>query len=117
MAKRRSAEDMSGSTFADLYDIQEELNRQQTKPLGRPPKKIKRSPTTVHLTKEEKMMLNRLYLFMSEHLSINKSEIIGVAIEIMAELVSDRETENTMMAGVRSPEDIKTRLKNLVAQS
>jgi hypothetical protein len=29
-------------TFAQLYDVQEQLNRRNTKPLGRPPKKVQR---------------------------------------------------------------------------
>lgn len=111
MTKRRSAEDMSGSTFADLYDIQEELNRQQSKPLGRPKKKVKRNPTTIHLTKEEKLQLNRLHLILSEHLSLNKSEIVGIAIETLSEIISNNNDDGTPLNNARSIEDLKRRVR------
>lgn len=114
MAKRRNSEDMSGSTFADLYDIQEELNRQTAKPLGRPRKKVKRDPTTIYLTKTEKTILRRLDLLMGDHLSINRSEIVGIAIELLSEIIAEHDDDGTLLEGVRSPDDIKKRLKVLL---
>lgn len=110
MAKRRKSEDMSGSTFADLYDIQQELSRQTPKPLGRPRKKVQRKPTTIYLTKEENTMLGRLHLTMGEHLSLNRSEIVGIAIEILSEIMAGYDEERTLLEGARNPEEVKRRL-------
>lgn len=107
MAKRKNAEDMSGSTFADLYDIQKELDRQTTRPQGRPRKKVQRKPTTIHLTKEENMLLRRLHLTMGEHLSINKSEIVGVAVEALATIMES----DASFDSARSVEDVKRLIK------
>ena len=77
-------------TFAQLYDVQEELSRRNTKPLGRPPKKVQRKPTTVHLTKAELRNLNKLHLLVSEQISVNRSELIGVAIDALALLMEGK---------------------------
>jgi len=116
VAKRKHSEDMTGSTFADLYDIQKEMGRQTTKPQGRPRKKVQRNPTTIYLTKEENTLLRRLHLMMGEHLSVNRSEIVGVAIEILAEIMAqqDEDEYDALLEGARNPEDVKKRLKNLL---
>ncbi len=46
-------ENERAATFARLYDLQEELRKKEKPRLGRPPKRIKRKPTTVYLTVEE----------------------------------------------------------------
>ena len=107
MAKQKNAEDMTGSTFADLYDIQKELDRQGTKPQGRPRKKVQRKPTTIHLTKEENTLLRRLHLTLGENLAINKSEIVGVAIEALAEIIKSDSSLN----GARNVEEVKRLIK------
>lgn len=114
MAKRRKAEDMSGSTFADLYDIQTELSRQTTKPLGRPRKKVQRKPTTIYLTKEETTMLRRLHLTMGDHVSLNKSEIVGIAIEIISELMAEHDEDDHFLEGARNVDEVKRRFRNLL---
>jgi hypothetical protein len=77
-------------TFAQLYDVQEQLNRRQGKAPGRPPKKIQRKPTTVHLTKSEIKNLNKLHLTISEHFSANRSELVGVAIDVLTVLLEGK---------------------------
>jgi hypothetical protein len=77
-------------TFAQLYDVQEELSRRNAKPLGRPPKKVQRKPTTVHLTKSEARNLNKLHLTVSEYFTVNRSELVGVAIDILTLLLEER---------------------------
>src|SRR5512134_116854 len=77
-------------TFAQLYDVQEELSRRNAKPLGRPPKKVQRKPTTVHLTKSEARNLNKLHLTVSEYFTVNRSELVGVAIDILTLLIEER---------------------------
>ncbi len=113
MAKRKSAEDISGSTFADLYDVQEELGRKALKPMGRPRNKIQRKPTTVYLTKEEAMMLRRLHLTLNEHISVNKSQIIGMAIELISDLVASYDEDGALFEGVRSLESVQQKLQDL----
>lgn len=77
-------------TFAQLYDVQEQLSRRNTKPLGRPPKKVQRKPTTVHLTKTETRNLNKLQLLVSEQFTINRSELVGVAIDVLTLLMEEK---------------------------
>jgi len=78
-------------TFAQLYDVQEQLNRRNSKPLGRPPKKVQRKPTTIHLTQVESRTLSKLHLQVSEHVSVNRSELVGVAIDVLALLLESKE--------------------------
>ncbi len=77
-------------TFAQLYDVQEQLSRRGAKPLGRPPKKVQRKPTTIHLTKAETRNLNKLQLLVSEQITINRSELVGVAIDVLTLLVEEK---------------------------
>jgi hypothetical protein len=111
VAKRKNSEDMSGSTFADLYDIQRELIREGSKPMGRPRKKIQRKPTTIYLTKEEATLLRRLHVQLNEYLSLNRSEIVGIAVELMNELITDGDNDGQLLQNARSPEEVKKRLK------
>lgn len=83
-AKRSSRED--GGTFAQLYDVQEQKSKRPIKSLGRPPKKVQRKPTTIHLTQNENRNLSRLHLLINDHFTINRSEIAGVAIDLMTAL-------------------------------
>ncbi|MDM8521433.1 hypothetical protein QUF64_15405 [Anaerolineales bacterium HSG6] len=80
----------SEGTFARLYDVQEELKRTNTKPLGRPRKKIQRKPTTVHLTPAEKRNMAELKMLLDEHLSINQSELAGIAISSLNALMQNK---------------------------
>ena len=83
MAEKKS-ERVGQGTFAKLYDVQEELTQRNVKPLGRPRKKIQRKPTTIHLTQSESRNLSRLQLAISEQFSVNRSELVGVAIEALS---------------------------------
>jgi len=77
------------ATFARLYDLQEELRQRERPRLGRPPKRIKRKPTTVHLTAEEAHALGELHLLVKRHFSVNRSELVGLAIEVLAGLIHE----------------------------
>lgn len=77
-------------TFAKLYDVQEELTQRNVKPLGRPRKKIQRKPTTIHLTQAEGRKLSRLQLSVSEQFSVNRSELVGIAIEALDLLLLEK---------------------------
>jgi hypothetical protein len=89
MAETKSRDKTEG-TFAQLYDVQQQLNRRNAKPLGRPPKKIQRKPTTVHLTKTEVRNLGKLQLLVNEQFSINRSELVGIAIEALHLLIEEK---------------------------
>jgi hypothetical protein len=77
------------ATFARLYDLQEELRQREKPRLGRPPKRIKRKPTTVHLSAEEAQALGELHLSVKHHFSVNRSELVGLAIEMLAGLIHE----------------------------
>jgi hypothetical protein len=77
------------ATFARLYDLQEELRQREKPRLGRPPKRVKRKPTTVHLTAEESQILGELHLSLKRHFSVNRSELVGLAIEVLAGLIHE----------------------------
>ena len=83
------------ATFARLYDLQEELRQRERPRLGRPPKRIKRKPTTVHLTTEENQALGELHLSVKRHFSVNRSELVGLAIEVLAGLI--HEDDSTLL--------------------
>ena len=106
MPKEKEASDGQG-TFAQLYDVHEELSRKTARPLGRPPKKVRRKPTTIHLTQAESRSLSKLQLQASEQFSVNRSELVGVAIELLAALIEKNsakllnEAENSDLEGFR----------------
>jgi hypothetical protein len=77
------------ATFARLYDLQEEIRQREKPRLGRPPKRIKRKPTTVHLSAEEAQALGELHLSVKRHFSVNRSELVGLAIEMLAGLIHE----------------------------
>jgi predicted HTH domain antitoxin len=94
-------------TFARLYDVQEELSQRGVKPLGRPRKKIRRKPTTVHLTQSEVRKLSKLHLLVNEHFSVNRSELVGVAIDALALLIERKSEEIIKTGGVRDVEALR----------
>ena len=67
--------------------MQEELRQREKPRLGRPPKRIKRKPTTVHLTAQETQTLGELHLSVKRHFNVNRSELVGLAIEVLAGLM------------------------------
>jgi hypothetical protein len=110
--KRSSRED--GGTFAQLYDVQEQKNKRSVKPLGRPPKKVQRKPTTIHLTPHENRNLSRLHLLINDHFTINRSEIAGVAIDLMVALFEKK--GETILEDLNSGdiEALKQRIFNFI---
>jgi hypothetical protein len=94
-------------TFAKLYDMQEELSQRHLKPLGRPRKKIQRKPTTIHLTQAEVRNLNKLHLLVNEHCSINRSELVGIAIDTLTLLIEQKGMAIFKEDEVRDAEDFR----------
>ena len=113
MAKRTSTPDSKG-TFAQLYDVHEELSRRNTKPLGRPPKKVRRKPTTVHLTPSESRNLTKLQLQASEQFTVNRSELTGIAIDLLALIMEKNSDEIFEDGSVTSLEAFKKAIYDFV---
>jgi hypothetical protein len=101
-------------TFAQLYDVQEQLSRRGAKPLGRPPKKVQRKPTTVHLTKTEARNLNKLHLLVNEQLSVNRSELVGVAIDVLTLLLEGRGKNVVEMGQIQDIETFRQVISDFV---
>jgi len=105
MAEKKTTQARGEGTFAQLYDVQEQLSRRNSKPLGRPPKKVQRKPTTIHLTKSEARSLSKLHLQFNEYFSVNRSELVGIAIDVLTLLV-ENQAKNLSQNG--PPEDLET---------
>jgi hypothetical protein len=102
------------ATFARLYDLQEELRQREKPRLGRPPKRIKRKPTTVHLTAEEAQALGELHLSVKRHFSVNRSELMGLAIEVLAGLVHHEDGSTLLDETVTDLLALKRRLYEVI---
>jgi hypothetical protein len=94
-------------TFARLYDMQEELSQRHVKPLGRPRKKIQRKPTTIHLTQAEVRSLSKLHLLVNEYSSINRSELVGIAIDTLTLLIEQKGKMIIEGDDIRDAEDFR----------
>ncbi len=92
----------SQGTFSQLYDVHEELSQRNSKSLGRPKKKVQRKPTTIHLTQTENRNLSKLHLLINDQFSINRSEIAGVAIDVLSAILENEveSLENTRIQDV-----------------
>lgn len=107
MMTEKKANRAGQGTFAKLYDVHEQLSQRNTKPLGRPRKKIQRKPTTVHLTQSEIRSLSQLHLALNEQFSANRSELVGVAVDILALLLQEKEDKITKGAEIQNLEDFR----------
>lgn len=101
-------------TFAKLYDVHEELSRRNTKPLGRPRKRVQRKPTTVHLTQSEIRNLSQLHLSMNEQFSINRSELVGVAIDALRLLLEQNGGISSQDMNVRDLETFRQQIYDFI---
>jgi hypothetical protein len=73
-------------TFADLYDTEQRVRA--TRP-GRPRSKKKRKQVTIYLTKEQEEALSDLHHAWRKHIKVDRSDIAGLAIEILTKLTED----------------------------
>ena len=94
-------------TFAQLYDVQEELSRRNAKPLGRPRKKVQRKPTTIHLTQSENRNLSKLHLLVNDQFSINRSELVGIAVDVLSNLMEEKGVTSLENAHIRNVDDFR----------
>ncbi len=78
--------------FAELVKRQQRQRRSR----GRPLKGVRREPTTVYLTEAEREMLGRLQVQLQRYFSVNRSELTGVAIALLAGLVDQSVESNAL---------------------
>lgn len=80
------------------YPFSELVKRQQRqrRGRGRPLKGVRREPTTVYLTEAEREMLGRLQVDLGRYFAANRSELVGVSISLLAELVDVAMEGNTL---------------------
>lgn len=107
MMTEKRANRAGQGTFAKLYDVHEQMSQRNTRPLGRPRKKIQRKPTTVHLTQSEIRSLSQLHLSINEQFSANRSELIGVAIDTLTFLLQEKGDKIIKEAEIRSVEALR----------
>jgi hypothetical protein len=103
----------TGGTFAKLYDVHQEKAQQNSR-MGRPPKKVRRKPTTVHLTSSESKSLSKLQMLASEQFSVNRSELTGVAIEVLALIIEQNDEKILGNGSVGSLEGLRQALLDFV---
>ncbi len=113
MSEKKSTRAGQG-TFAKLYDVHEEMSKRNSKPLGRPRKKVQRKPTTVHLTQSEIRNLSHLHLSINEQISANRSELVGVAIDVLALVMKEKDGVVTNGVEFKSLEDFRQRLFDFI---
>ena len=96
---------MSADEIKGEYPFAELAKRQQRQPRGRgrPLKGVRREATTVYLTEAERELLGRLQVDLQRYFAVNRSELVGVAVAVLAELVdaavaSDALTSNELEA-------------------
>jgi hypothetical protein len=107
MTVEKRAKREQGGTFAQLYDAQEELSRRNAKPLGRPKKKVARKPTTIHLTPAETRSLGKLHLLINDRFSVNRSELVGVAIDALVTLVEQKGLKPLENSDIQDVDDFR----------
>ena len=78
--------------FAELVKRQKRQHRAR----GRPLKGVRRDPTTIYLTEAEREMLGRLQVDLQRYFAVNRSELTGVAIGLLAEVVDEAIQSNRL---------------------
>jgi len=73
-------------TFADLYEAERRVHP-TTRP-GRPRSRRQRKQTTLYLTPEQKEALNDLHHAWNKQFKVDRSDIVGLSIEMLALVVS-----------------------------
>lgn len=70
-------------TFAELYEVEQQVRA--TRP-GRPRSQTKRKQVTLYLTPEQEEALADLHYQLKKRLKVDRSDIAGLAIELLANL-------------------------------
>lgn len=105
---------MDETTMPPLHETVEEvpfaeLARYEQKPQrrrGRPPKSTRRRRATLHLTDAELEELGTLHTIVDRYFSVSRSELVGVAVSLLASLVAQARAANSLtisdLEGLRS---------------
>lgn len=80
------------------YPFAELAKRQHRQPRsrGRPLKGVRRGPTTVYLTEAEHELLGRLQVELQRYFAVNRSELVGVAVTLLSEMVDAAVTSDAL---------------------
>ncbi|MCR4406755.1 MAG: hypothetical protein NUW24_07515 [Anaerolineae bacterium] len=76
-------------TFADLYEAERRVRPARA---GRPRSLRQRKQTTIYLTPEQKEILNDLHYAWSKRFKVDRSDIVGLSIDMLARMVSMLDT-------------------------
>lgn len=87
-------------TFADLYEVEQTLRATKS---GRPRRKQPRKQVTLHLTQEQEEALSDMHHTLHKQFSIDRSDLAGFAIELLAGLV----TEHNEISNFQNFESLK----------
>ncbi len=74
-------------TFADLYDVEQRIKPSR---LGRPRRAQSRKQVTLYLTSEQDNILSDLQHSWSKQFKIDRSDIAGLAIQLLEHLVENK---------------------------
>jgi hypothetical protein len=80
---------MTDAEIKGEFPFAELAKRQQRQPRGRgrPLKGVRRDATTIYLTEAEREALGRLQVQVQRYFAVNRSELTGVAVAVLGELV------------------------------
>lgn len=70
-------------TFAELYEVEQQVRATRS---GRPRSKTRRKQVTLYLTPEQEEALADLHYQLKKRLKVDRSDIAGLAIELLAHL-------------------------------
>ena len=95
---------MDETTIAPLHATIDEvpfakLARHERKPQrrrGRPPKATRRRRATLHLTDAELEELGTLHTVVDRYFPVSRSELVGVAVSLLASLVAQERADNSL---------------------
>jgi hypothetical protein len=73
-------------TFADLYEAERRVRPATRR--GRPRGRRQRKQTTIYLTPEQREALNDLHYAWNKQFKVDRSDIVGLSIEMLAQMVS-----------------------------
>ena len=89
---------MSSDDIRGEYPFAELAKRQHRQPRGRgrPLKGVRRDPTTIYLTEAERELLGRLQVELERYFAVNRSELVGVGVAVLGEMVDRAVAADTL---------------------
>jgi len=91
----------SDKEIKGVYPFSELAKRQerQKRGRGRPLKGVRRHPTSVHLTEAERAQLGQLQVEIRRYFPVNRSELAGVAVSVLSEMIEAAIASGKLTAG------------------